>query len=37
MSDEEPIPIPDQVEIDLVFLGAAIKFPLQGGLVLSAA
>ena len=32
MTDEEPIPVPDHVEIDLVFFRAAIKLPLEGGL-----
>src|ERR1700753_4187838 len=37
MPDEEPVPIPDHLEIDLVLFGAAIKFTLQRGFVLSAA
>ena len=36
VTDEEPIAIPDHIEIDLVLLGAAIKFPLQCGLVFTA-
>ena len=30
--DEQPIPVPDHLEIDLVFFRAAIKFPLESGL-----
>jgi hypothetical protein len=32
VTDEEPIPVPNHVEIDLVFFRAAIKLPLEGGL-----
>src|SRR5450432_3354649 len=32
MADEQPIPIPDHVQIDLVIVLAAIEFSLQGGL-----